>query len=324
MKKKFFILLLFQIAFSSKLIYPQSPGPKWENILELADQTVYVDTSSIKQYENQISVLSISIYKRPQEIKSLNKEAKSVKSQILFNATSKKYTMISTLYYDKNLKILGETSPPGFASSSENFSVSIEENEVMTAVYNKAVEYLKSGFATLEQKDIAKNNDNDKNVLANTQPKNKAQIDNKILNVEDTTETINRVALYLNKKDSVQKEIQLKPNPSKKEEEKVKSKEQLKNPINAEKATGTEGKKYYTGNKINPKSAIIKNGSKYSFQVSSWKNKSKAENEMRRLKNKGYNAFITDGYVKGSTWYRVRIGYFDTLEETEKCMKKVK
>ena len=115
-------------------LYAQSPGQKWESVYESNDQIVYVDTSSIKQFENQISALSITLYKQPQLIESLNKEAKSVKSQILFNAASKKYTVIGTLYYDKDLKILGETSLPGFTSGSENFSIPLEENEAMTAV----------------------------------------------------------------------------------------------------------------------------------------------------------------------------------------------
>ena len=152
MKTRVIIFFLFFV----NLLNAQYLGPKWINVLDMPDHVVYVDTSSIRQVENQVSVLSVSIYKEPHLIPSLNKEAESVKSQILFNAALKKFTVIGTLYYDKNLKILGETSLPGFASSSENFSMPIEGNKEMTAIYNKAVEYLNAGLSSVEEKEAAK------------------------------------------------------------------------------------------------------------------------------------------------------------------------
>jgi len=110
------ILFIVPLVLCGIKLFAQSPGQKWESVYDSKEQIVYIDTSSIKQFENQISVLSITSYKQPQLIASLNKEAASVKSQILFNAASKKYSVIGTLYYDKDLKILGETSLPGFTS----------------------------------------------------------------------------------------------------------------------------------------------------------------------------------------------------------------
>jgi cell division protein FtsN len=45
---------------------------------------------------------------------------------------------------------------------------------------------------------------------------------------------------------------------------------------------------------------------------------------MQKLKTQHNNAFISEGIVKGITWYRVRIGFFNSLEETEAYMKKLK
>lgn len=60
-------------------------------------------------------------------------------------------------------------------------------------------------------------------------------------------------------------------------------------------------------------------GKSYNFQVSSWRNKYKAEQEVQRLRNQGYNAFVLEAYLpeKGGTWYRVRIGSFQSREEAE-------
>ena len=322
MKRKKNIVVLLFVLFCARLS-AQSPGLKWESVYESNDQIVYVDTSSIKQFENQISALSITSYKHPQLIESLNKEAKSVKSQILFNAASKKYTVIGTLYYDKDLKILGETSLPGFTSGSENFSIPLEGNEAMTAVFNKSVEYLKSGVAVIEQKDFSKNSD--KNKESSNSESQKSKLLGNTLNktTKDSANEKDRIALFLSKKDSVQKSEQAKINTPL-SDEKTKSNANLKGAVTSNKRETVSNQEYESENERNPKSTIFTDGTKYSFQVSSWKNKLKAESEAAKLKSEGHNAFITEGYVRGATWYRVRIGFFNSLEETEEYMKKVK
>ena len=322
MRRKEIIVVLLFVLFCARLS-AQSPGLKWESVYESNDLIVYVDTSSIKQFENQISALSITSYKHPQLIESLNKEAKSVKSQILFNAASKKYTVIGTLYYDKDLKILGETSLPGFTSGSENFSIPLEGNEAMTAVFNKSVEYLKSGVAVIEQKDFSKNSD--KNKESSNSESQKSKLLGNTLNktTKDSANEKDRIALFLSKKDSVQKSEQAKINTPL-SDEKTKSNANLKGAVTSNKRETVSNQDYESENERNPKSTIFTDGTKYSFQVSSWKNKLKAESEAAKLKSEGHNAFITEGYVRGATWYRVRIGFFNSLEETEEYMKKVK
>ncbi len=55
----------------------------------------------------------------------------------------------------------------------------------------------------------------------------------------------------------------------------------------------------------------------YSVQVSSRRNKTKAEQYVKKLRNVGFDAFIVKTYLSQlkSTWYRVRIGYFKTVKE---------
>ena len=62
---------------------------------------------------------------------------------------------------------------------------------------------------------------------------------------------------------------------------------------------------------------IFQHNGEYSFQISSWNNRLKAEAETRRLQNIGYNAFIVESYLSAlkSTWYRVRIGFFKSEQE---------
>jgi cell division septation protein DedD len=60
-------------------------------------------------------------------------------------------------------------------------------------------------------------------------------------------------------------------------------------------------------------------GKNYNYQVSSWRNKAKAEQEVKRLRGLGLSAFLTEAFLpqKGGTWYRVRVGNFKSREEAE-------
>lgn len=73
-------------------------------------------------------------------------------------------------------------------------------------------------------------------------------------------------------------------------------------------------------------SFIYTNGESFSVQVSSWKNKLKASNEVSRWKNAGYNSFIVEADLKtlGGIWYRVRIGGFKTQAEAQDFVRKNK
>ena len=67
---------------------------------------------------------------------------------------------------------------------------------------------------------------------------------------------------------------------------------------------------------------IFTDGYLYCFQVSSWRTRAKAERDAKRLQSKGFNSFvvIADLPELGGIWYRVRIGYFNSLGEVNKVM----
>ncbi len=71
-------------------------------------------------------------------------------------------------------------------------------------------------------------------------------------------------------------------------------------------------------------SRIYTDGNQYTVQASSWRSTSIAEREVRKLKRRGFDAFIVKVFIKskGSTWNRVRIGYFNSRAEAEEFLKK--
>lgn len=64
-------------------------------------------------------------------------------------------------------------------------------------------------------------------------------------------------------------------------------------------------------------------GSSYVVQLSSWKSEAIADQEVARLKRKGFKAFKTSAVVpqKGGTWYRVKVGGFSSAEEAARFFK---
>ncbi|MEW6653750.1 MAG: SPOR domain-containing protein [Bacteroidota bacterium] len=314
-------ILFIALVFSS--LYAQKPGPKWVTILDLEDQKVFVDTSTIKEFQNQISVLSITFFKTPQKIEAINGLASSVKSQILFNLGSHKYSTVGTLYYDDKLKILGESSLPGFAGNSELFSVPIDSNQVVANIYAYCLKFINRGDRAVTEKEFSGQTGQARKTLDKLIPKQTAQ--SVIVPPKKENDTEQKISTKAEKADSSASKALLNPiekdttvrvvdNLAKKREEALRT---LTYKLTEVRNSSEE---------TNPKGTIFEKRGKYSFQVSSWKSKSKAESEVSKLKAEGHNAFIVEALVskRRGTWYRVRIGYFNSIDETEAYQKKLK
>jgi len=63
---------------------------------------------------------------------------------------------------------------------------------------------------------------------------------------------------------------------------------------------------------------------KYMVQLSSWRDSEKASQIVQKLFANGFNAFVVKVNLPqlGGTWYRVRIGFFDTLKEAKDFLRK--
>ncbi len=68
--------------------------------------------------------------------------------------------------------------------------------------------------------------------------------------------------------------------------------------------------------------SVYYDGKSYNFQASSWRNKATAEQEVQRLRSLGFHAYLVEVYLpqKGGTWYRVRIGPFNSEKKTRQFM----
>ncbi len=70
------------------------------------------------------------------------------------------------------------------------------------------------------------------------------------------------------------------------------------------------------------KGNIYSDGNLYCYQVSAFKSEKVAQGEAKRLTKSGFKAYVYKYKSNKTTWYRVRVGDFYSLEEAEKSLKK--
>ncbi len=71
-----------------------------------------------------------------------------------------------------------------------------------------------------------------------------------------------------------------------------------------------------TGKSLNVGNNIYKYGNYFVVQVAAFRSSSISENEAGKYRNKGFNAFVEAAEIPGrGTWYRVRVGNFNSKEE---------
>jgi hypothetical protein len=285
--KRIYLYILF-IVLSFLKTNAQAIDQKWLLVLKTDSLFVFVDSTNIKYVEDQITIVSLTQFRHEQFIASFNCEAKLIKSQILFNLSSKKYIVLGSLYYDMKLKIIGENSHPGFSFGNEAFSSSIDDDNIMKALFSKSVEILSIDTLKYHNKMVSRQEEKLQTLIDKTTKTNTNSQKDQIIPKENTSNGI------------------------------------ISN--NSQSRTNIEvGGEYNSQNEKKIRGTIFSDGQKFCFQVSSWKIKRQAENEVARLKSQGLNAFIIAADVpsKGGIWYRVRVGYFSSVEEAETCMRNV-
>ena len=76
---------------------------------------------------------------------------------------------------------------------------------------------------------------------------------------------------------------------------------------------GEAGKKFPSGD-----GEAKQSGKPWTVQVNAFPDEKTAKTWVDRLKDKGYNAYLSESRVQGRLWYRVRVGHFESREEAEK------
>lgn len=90
--------------------------------------------------------------------------------------------------------------------------------------------------------------------------------------------------------------------------------------------TDLSGYRYNPAGEKNIGDMIFTDGMVYTIQVSSWREKSKADSEAAKLTAAGYNAFVIEANLPelDGRWFRVRVGYYDSVSEARRIRQIVR
>lgn len=346
--KILFIVLFVLIA--NGILYGQYIGKRWAVIQDLEDRTVYLDTTTIRPLDNQLTVWSLIVYREPQSIEPLSKKVSHVKSQYLINSITKRYSIVGALYYDDKGRIIGESSSPKTVGGRDNYSTPLSENTSLEILVMKAQNYLTTGRLntipgeTITSPDKVEFNSslfdevnsklNAENNTDTTSTENTEEVTDPALATDEQINTMSQSAQQPLKPNLTGDIVVIKdaaetPNDEKDDEAPVNDVEAYQPPLQPENDkdnfTTTPSAQYDFENESNVTNVIFTDGNLFCFQVSSWRDKSVAEREAEKLKARGHNAFVVEAYIpsKRGTWYRVRIGYFNSLQETRDYMNRM-
>ncbi|MHC1737279.1 MAG: SPOR domain-containing protein [Ignavibacteriaceae bacterium] len=275
------LILYITIIFSTLLI-SQTPSSEWVPVDTKENSKVYFDKQTLKVIGNKIAVFVLESFNTPVMNSSIQLNTSSIKTYYFFYLPKKRFTTIGTIYYDQNGSMIGETKNSRQTSIDEIFPNEIETDVEVKTIYDGVLSYLDNNNITYFKTETKE----DKRI---NPPPGKTEND-----------------------DIVISDQKIKEPESQKEEPKQNTEERVK-----------KSGSYDDRNERIVKGTIFSDGSTFVVQVSSWPDKNKAATEVTKLMRAGHNAFMTEAYVsqKRGTWYRVRVGYFLSLDEAEKYQR---
>jgi len=309
MQKQFFKILTAVLI--AGLCFGQS-NKKWQVIKEDSEKIIYLDTKNISEVGDQLSVWSMFVYKVMSKTDENGRRIGKVKNQYVVNKSTKKYAVVGKLTYDEIGRIIKNNSNsvgPSNQVTTETFKISSDKD--VQLIVKIAEQFLKTGSLVAEITP-AEEDPEEENTDIET-----ADYEYEETNVAPA-KPIKQTPLVPVKT----KENKIVFRRSKKQTQDISSAEPAFNDI--PKARPVTGKlKYNVQNEQIVRGVIFTDGNIFVVQKSSWREKSKAEKAVRRLKQRGENAFMTTANIpsKGGVWYRVRVGYFNTLSEAEKYVR---
>ncbi|MDZ7763935.1 MAG: hypothetical protein U5K00_05855 [Melioribacteraceae bacterium] len=297
LKKIIIILFLIVITFA------QSPAKKWVIIQDLEDRIVYLDTSTIKAYENQLSLWSLTTFRQPQHVTPFQDQVYQIKSNFLFTDAANTYNVIGTLYYDKTTKIIGESSTPRIASGEETFELPVQPGSSIEALFDAAKNYLNTGNVEVPESEYLANTD-----FSQERPQRRSNTETPSTDTAETqTEPIKlspeqNIALIdeanvktLEARDSIQRSDTLRKIKSK--QDSVKRSEKPKE--EASKPKRTPKPIYDETSDQNIRGNYWSDGNLFVIQLSSWRRENVAKEIVEQKKAEGHNAFVMSVNLPG-------------------------
>lgn len=87
---------------------------------------------------------------------------------------------------------------------------------------------------------------------------------------------------------------------------------------------GAQGETPKPVKRIKEQTRVRGQESAWAVQVNAYPNERDAESLAKKLKDKGYDAYVVSSRIKRRTWYRVRVGHLGTVEQAKELQETLK
>lgn len=353
LEKKIYYIISIIFLFSS--VYAQHIN-RWHQIESTDIKTTLLDTTTVKKTNDQLSVWILEIYNEPFSTNNSETLVKRSRTQYIFNLIKNEYSVIGNLYYDVMGRIISQNYELRIGGIGRNFYKPIYDDPAISDLYVKITNFLNinifpSQIEHQESNSIVKSDEVILEPMAEEIDLPAKETFDKTINLQDIEPESSNFPETINPNDeTVDSAITVFESEA---EEIAESDEGVldipndiaeiidlpsTNDIRLEtKNTSTNidssslkdeitNRPYDYESEFNVTQTIFSDGTKYCFQVSSWKRKSVAESEKNKLISAGHNAFLVaaEPKHKRGTWYRVRIGFFNSLSEAKDYQKSLK
>lgn len=303
MRTFIFLLQIFLLGVSA--LFGQFSANKWYIVEDAKDKVVFIDTSSVKKRDNLLSVWSMTDYREPVFSVTVQRDVKKIKTKYLFNTSAESFTVIGTIFYDATGRLITDTEIPQLTGGNDEAYLDLEDGTSIRTIYDKSNIYNLTGNIEADPSEylaVQKENNElpmqDSSLVAEVEEK---PVDTSPIQPTQEEEPPATEEVTPTPEVITPPVIETPPVEEQKEEE----------PPVEEKPT-----EYNFENERAVRGTIFTDGNLYCYQVSSWKRKNVAEQETQKLKDKGFEAFIMEAEIPGrGIWYRVRVGYFNSLDD---------
>lgn len=311
------IVLLLGLCFGQS-------NKKWQVIKEDSEKIIYLDTKNISEVEDQLSVWSMFVYKVMSKTDENGRRIGKIKNQYVIYKSTKKFSVVGKLIYDEIGRIIRNNSNPiGPSNQTTNESIAISTDDDVKLIFNKAQQFLSTGAIANDVAENDENPDKEEEYTDEEESYEEEVTPEQVQPEVQPARTVKR-APVIPKKTKDNKIVFRKTKTDTSDKDEIPA----ARPVSSEIPSATPVKSentdtYNIENEQVVRGVIFTDGNVFVVQKSAWREREKAEKAVRRLKQKGDKAFITEAEIpsKGGTWYRVRVGYFNSLSEAEKYVR---
>ena len=135
-----FIVLLLSLNFTNA----QSISSDWTPIYSDSESTLYLNSSKILGYGNEISAWAIEDFNEINYLDNGEKVSR-IKTHFLFDKMKKRFAEIGIIYYDKKGQIVNRSSKSNLQGTSAAFMAPIKSDKNVEIIYREVISYLITG-----------------------------------------------------------------------------------------------------------------------------------------------------------------------------------